>query len=131
MNKQFNFRYTAPTEDERREINSIRRQYSPQEKTESKLEKLRRLDALVKNTATVVAFVMGIVGCLIFGRGMSMILEWNIVLWGISVCIVGGVMMLIASPVYKAVLNKGKRKYGQQILSLSDELLNESTVKND
>lgn len=131
MNKQFNFRYTAPTEDERREINSIRRQYSPQEKTESKLEKLRRLDALVKNTATVVAFVMGIVGCLIFGLGMSMILEWNIVLWGISVCIVGGVMMLIASPVYKAVLNKGKRKYGQQILSLSDELLNESTVKND
>ena len=131
MNKQFNFRYTAPTEDERREINSIRRQYSPQEKTESKLEKLRRLDALVKNTATVVAFVMGIVGCLIFGLGMSMIVEWNIVLWGISVCIVGGVMMLIASPVYKAVLNKGKRKYGQQILSLSDELLNESTVKND
>ena len=48
MNNQFNFKYTAPTEEERKEIDSIRRQYAPQEKTETKLEKLRRLDGLVK-----------------------------------------------------------------------------------
>ena len=40
MNNQFNFKYTAPTEEERKEIDSIRRQYTPQEKTETKLERL-------------------------------------------------------------------------------------------
>ena len=51
MSNQFNYRYTAPTEEERKEIDSIRRQYAPQEQTETKIERLRRLDALVKNTA--------------------------------------------------------------------------------
>jgi hypothetical protein len=53
MNNQFNFKYTALSQEERREINSIRRQYSSQEQTESKIERLRRLDALVKSTAII------------------------------------------------------------------------------
>ena len=36
MSNQFNFKYTAPTEEERKEIDSIRRQYAPVEKTETK-----------------------------------------------------------------------------------------------
>ena len=50
--KEFEFNYTAPSEAERKEIVSIRRQYEPQgEKKESKMERLRRLDAHVKNSA--------------------------------------------------------------------------------
>lgn len=126
MNDKFNFKYTAPTEEERREIDSIRRQYAPQEKKESKMERLRRLDSLVKNTAVIWSLVLGVIGALIFGLGLTMILEWNMLLWGICLMAVGSVPMAIAYPVYKKVLNKGKKKYGNEILTLSEELLNET-----
>ena len=126
MNNQFNFKYTAPTEEERKEIDSIRRQYAPQEKTETKLERLRRLDGLVKNTAIIWSLVLGVVGTLVLGLGLTMILEWSIWLWGIVLMVIGSVPMAIAYPVYKSTLNKGKAKYGDEILRLSEELLNES-----
>ena len=126
MNNQFNFKYTAPTEEERKEIDSIRRQYAPQEKTETKLERLRRLDGLVKNTAIIWSLVLGVVGTLVFGLGLTMILEWSIWLWGIVLMVIGSVPMAIAYPVYKFSLNKGKAKYGDEILRLSEELLNEN-----
>ena len=126
MSNQFNFRYTAPTEEERKEIDSIRRQYSPQEQTETKLERLRRLDSLVKNTAIIWSLVLGVFGCLIFGLGLTMVLEWSILLWGIVLMVIGSVPMALAYPVYKSVLNKGKAKYGDEILRLSEELLNEN-----
>ena len=71
MSNQFNFKYTAPTEEERKEIDSIRRQYVPQERTETKMERLRRLDTLVKSTASVWGLCLGVVGCLIFGLGLT------------------------------------------------------------
>ena len=126
MSNQFHFKYTAPTEEERKEIDSIRRQYVPQEKTETKMEKLRRLDALVKNTAIIWSLVLGVIGTLIFGLGLTMILEWDIWLWGIVVMVVGSVSAALAYPVYKAVLQKYKNRYGAEILRLSEELLNEN-----
>ena len=126
MNNQFNFKYTAPTEEERKEIDSIRRQYVPQEHVESKIERLRRLDSLVKNTAIIWSLVLGVVGTLVLGLGLTMILEWSIWLWGIVLMVIGSVPMAIAYPVYKLALNKGKAKYGDEILRLSEELLNES-----
>ena len=125
MGNQFNFRYTAPSEEERKEIDSIRRQYSPQEQTETKLERLRRLDSLVKNTAIIWSLCLGVIGTLIFGLGLTMILEWNIWLGGIVLMVIGSIPMAIAYPVYKLALNKGKAKYGEEILRLSEELLNE------
>ena len=126
MNNQFNFKYTAPTEEERKEIDSIRRQYAPQEHAESKIERLRRLDSLVKNTAIIWSLVLGVVGTLVLGLGLTMILEWNIWLWGVVLMVLGSVPVAFAYPVYKFVLNKGKAKYGDEILRLSEEILNES-----
>ncbi len=126
MSNQFNFKYTAPTEEERKEIDSIRRQYCPQSPTETKMERLRRLDALVKNTAMIWSLALGIVGTLTLGLGLTMILEWSIWLWGIVLMAVGSIPMAIAYPVYKAVLQKYKNRYGEEILRLSEELLNKS-----
>ena len=125
MDNQFNFKYTAPSQEERKEIDSIRRQYISQEKTETKLERLRRLDGLVKNTAIIWSLVLGVVGTLVFGLGLTMILEWSIWFWGVALMVVGSVPTAIAYPVYKFALNKGKAKYGEEILRLSEELLNE------
>ena len=125
MNDQFNFKYVAPTEEERKEIDSIRRQYLPQDQTESKMQRLRRLDALVKNTATIWSLVLGVLGSLIFGLGLTMVLEWSIVIWGIVIAIVGSIPIALAYPVYLKRLQINKEKYGEEILKLSEELLNE------
>ena len=125
MSNQFNFKYSAPTENERKEIDCIRRQYLPTEKTETKLERLRRLDALVKNAAIIWSLSLGVVGTLVLGLGLTMILEWSIWLWGVVLMVIGSVPMATSYHVYKKVLNKYKKLYGEEILRLSEELLNE------
>ncbi len=124
--RNFNYVYTAPTEAERKEIESIRRQYEEKiPEGESKIDRLRKLDGKVKNTATVLALVLGIVGCLVFGLGMAMVLEWELVFGGVLCAVCGGILMALAMPIYKWTLRKNKKKYGEEILRLSEELLHE------
>ena len=123
MSEKFNYRYTAPTEEERKEIASIRRQYEPKDQTETKIERLRRLDALVKNTPVVWSLCLGVIGTLIFGLGLTMILEWSILLWGIVLMVIGSVPMIIAYPLYRVILTKYKARYSEEILKITEELL--------
>ncbi len=121
---KFEYRYVAPTEEERKEISSIRRQYEGGTQEESKLSRLRRLDARVKNTANGVSLSAGIVFCLVFGTGMSAILVWESLLVGVLLSAVGTAGMIAAYPAYKWLYRRGKKKYGEEILRLSEELLN-------
>lgn len=125
-NKRFNYRYVAPTDKERKEIESIRKQYLPKDQTESKLEKLRRLDAKVQRTAVVWSLVLGVVGVLCFGLGLAMVLEWGAIVWGVVVAAIGCVPMGFAYPTYSVVLKRNKNKYCAEILKLSEELLGEN-----
>ena len=121
--KPFHYTYIAPTEAERREISQIRTDYTAPEKTVTTLDRVRMLDAFVKNTATMVGLILGIVGLLLFGLGMAMVLEWGILLWGILICAIGCVPMGFAYPAYLATLKHNKEKYGPEILRLTEELL--------
>ena len=123
--KEFKYTYSAPTEAERREIERIQRQYKSKTEKEIKLQRIRRLDAFVQNFSVILALVLGIMGTMIFGLGMSMILVWNITAFGIIVCIVGSVPVIAAYPVYLITLRKNKEKYGEEILRLSEEILKE------
>ena len=125
MEENFNYTYTAPTEAERREIESIRNAYLPQGEETNKLKRLISLDKKVNNTAKAVAISIGVVGLLIFGLGMSMVMEWAIYVWGVVVALVGFAVMAVAYPVMRLTLNKLKQKYGKEILQLSEELLND------
>ena len=131
MSDKFDYKYSAPTEEERREIDNIRRKYEPREKTETKLDRLKKLDSKVNNTALAVSLTVGIVGCLVFGLGLTMVLEWKKYLWGVVVAVVGAVPMIFAYPVHKYALKKGKQKYAEEILKLSDELLNEQNDEKE
>ena len=124
-NKQFNYTYRAPTEEERREIESIKRQYEAPKTEEGKLERLRKLNNYVNGLATAVSLVVGVIGLLIFGLGLAMVLEWSLLIWGILVMVVGIPPIAIAYPLYNKILKRNKEKYGQEILQLSEELLNE------
>lgn len=129
-NKEFHYTYTALTGEERREIASIRKQYQAPDSPEasapqSKLERLKALDARVKNTANLFGLVFGVVGILVFGLGLTMILEWSLWLYGVIVMIAGAIPTALAYPVYRLVLRKKKEKYGDEIVKLCEEVLQE------
>ena len=124
-NKQFNYTYKAPTEEERREIESIKRQYEEPKTEEGKLEKLRRLNNFVNGSATAISLIVGIIGTLVFGLGLTMVLEWSKLIGGIIVMIIGIPLVAIAYPLYNKILKRNKEKYGKEIIKLSEELLNQ------
>ena len=124
-NDKFQYTYAAPTEEERREIESIRKDFLPPEKNSDKLARLRKLNDRVKNAAMITSLSMGVIGILLFGLGMSLCLVWQNYAAGVIVAALGIAPMAAATPVYNAVLRRGKKKYGEEILRLSEELLHE------
>lgn len=121
---KFDFTYAAPSEQERREIESIKRQYMPTLKKEDKLDELRELNKKVVQPPSIIGLTVGILGTIIMGIGMTMVFEWGIIAWGITVGIIGVAIAAAAYPVYRSILGRNKRMYGQKIIELSDELLN-------
>lgn len=123
---KFNYTYSAPTDLEKREIDSIRRQYEPKSEKELKLERLRSLDNRIRAIPQIFALVLGTLGILIFGLGLTMILlSWTHIALGILVMLVGVPPIALAYPVHNYFYKKYRDKYGEEILRLSDELLSE------
>ena len=109
----------------------IRAQYM--EKTPSELDALRELDAKVKRPANVFAYTFGSVSAVIMGAGMSLVMTdigatigiTSAVVPGIAIGVVGLGMTLLTYPIYKGILNSRKKKYGAEILRLSDRIMNQ------
>lgn len=120
---KFSYTYSSPTEKERREIESIKRQYSKKNDDEISIERLRYLDSKVKSLPQAISLAFGVVGLLIFGLGLALVLHWNIIALGILVCLTGVPFIALAYPIYTILLKRGKKKYGDEILRLSEELL--------
>jgi len=126
--ESFNYTYSAK---EQEEIKAIRKKYAVQEQTEDKMAQLRRLDAGVYSKATTASLVIGIIGTLMMGSGMSLIMTdigemFGTVLAliiGISVGIVGIVFVCLAYPIYNRTLKKEREKIAPEIWRLTDELM--------
>lgn len=122
----FEYTYSAPTEDERREIQSIRNRYTGEHNTsDDKYMRLKYLDGKVKSISTTIGLVLGVLGLLLFGLGLSMVLEWNIWVWGILLMVISCAPMVLAYPIYCHVHKKQSDKYRDEIVRLTDELLNQ------
>lgn len=125
--QRFQFTYSAPTAEERRQIEGIRSEYLAAGEYRDKLTELRQLDKRAKRPASAAALSLGVVGILVFGLGMSMLLSFNMFAAGVVVSAVGLVAMGLAYPVHALLLRRGKAKYGPHILKLSEELLHDGT----
>ena len=109
----------------------IRAQYMEKESTE--LDALRRLDASVTQTAQIVSLILGVIGTLILGFGMSLAmtdiahtlgLHGNLAMViGIVIGVVGGVIAGLAYPVYNAIVKAKRKKIALEIIRLIDELM--------
>ena len=123
-NKVFEFSYSAKQQEE---IDAIKKKYLPKEtmaKGADTLEELRRLDQKVELTATVWSIVVGLIGTLIFGGGMSMVMvfETSMFVPGILVGLIGMAGIAAALPVYRIVLKKQREKAAPEVLRLTKEL---------
>lgn len=121
---KFELTYSAPSEKERKTIESIKGQYEINSVVpESAYARIVKLDKKIKNTATVVALVLGVIGALIFGTGLTMVLEWGIIYWGILVATLSVPFIALAKPMHSILVKSGKKKYGATIVRLSEEFL--------
>ena len=107
----------------------IRSQYM--EKQPSEMDALRALDSKVKTPANVFAYVFGSVSAVIMGAGMSLVMTdigatigiASPMIPGIVIGVCGMAMALVNYPIYKAILKSRKKKYGKEILDLSEKLM--------
>lgn len=116
----FNYTYSAKEQDE---VRRIREKYVTGE--ESKMDKLRRMDKQVTKKGTLCAVIMGVIGTLIMGVGMTFVLELQSSFFvpGIIIGIVGMGFMAVALPVYNLVTQKEREKIAPEILRLTEELM--------
>ena len=125
----FNYTYSAKQQEE---IKAIRKRYTASEE-EDKMSKLRCLDASVTQRASVAALVIGIIGALLLGCGMSLIMtdigemlgmQGNtVILAGVMIGVVGIVFVCCAYPIYNRVVKKARAKIAPEIIRLADELM--------
>ena len=119
-NNTFQYTYSAK---EQAEIKRIRSKYIPKE--ENKMMQLQRLDASATQKATMYAIIVGVIGSLILGTGMSccMVFSSSWFIPGIVIGLIGMVVVAIAYPLYNRVLKKERERIAPEILRLTDELL--------
>lgn len=121
----FKMTYSA---EEQEEINQIRKKYEPQEP--DKIEQLRTLDANAEKKAVVPAIIIGVIGTLVMGTGMSIIMsEFGAIfgayalIIGIVLGVIGIILVALAYPVYNHTLKQERERIAPEIIRLTDELL--------
>ena len=104
---------------------SIAKEYAP--KHHSKIVALRKLDRKAKRPATIFTYTWGIIFALVFGTGMC--LGMQVIGSGITHMVIGIVIGIIGMigcgvnyPIYKKILDGGKKKYAFEIVELAREI---------
>lgn len=101
-------------------------EYAPKEA--SKVIALRKLDRRAKLPATVFTYTFGIVFALVFGVGMCLSMKVigsgsvGMTVLGILIGVVGMLGMGVNYPIYRKLLDSGKKKYAFEILQLAREI---------
>lgn len=117
--KNFNYTYSAKQQDE---ITRIREKYLPKET--DKMEQIRRLDKSVTQKGTIISLIVGIVGALVLGTGMSMCMVWTeLFKLGVFIGIIGIAAACAAYPIYNYITKKEREKIAPEIIRLTDELM--------
>lgn len=109
---------------------AIVNEYSP--KDTSKVVALKKLDRKAKSKANIFAYTFGVIGALVLGVGMclSMKVIGNgstlLIIAGIIIGIIGIIGVSVNYPIYKKLLENGKKKYAFEIMQLAKEISEEA-----
>ena len=104
---------------------SIAKEYAP--KDSSKIVALRKLDRKAKLPATIFTYTWGIIFTRVLGTGMC--LGMQVIGSGITSMVIGIIVGIIGMigcgvnyPIYKKILENGKKKYAYEIVELAKEI---------
>ena len=114
----FNYTYSSIHKEE---IEKIRNKYIADQ--ESDLDELRKIDLSVTNTATFVSIMVGIVGVLVFGIGLTLVLTFGKMILGICIGFVGLVIMGSGLLINRIIIKNLRKKNAPRVLELSEKLL--------
>ena len=105
---------------------AIANEYAP--KDTSKVVALKKLDRKAKQPANIFTFSFGVVMALVLGTGMCLSMKvigdgsTAMIAIGIVIGIIGILGMGINYPVYKKILESGKKKYAFDIIELAKQI---------
>ena len=115
-------------------VQKIRTQYTEKEHTQ--LDSLKALDKKVKRPANVFAYVLGTIGALVMGAGMSLTMNViepgtymgltiseNMMVPGVTIGVVGMLLAIANYPIYKKILSSRKKKFAGRIMELSERVM--------
>lgn len=130
-NEVFSYSYSAK---EQEEIKKIRKKYitNDLQRQEDKMERLRILDASTTKKGTIASLVIGIIGALILGTGMSLAMtdigsflgnDTLALIIGILIGVLGIMLVALAYPLYNLITARERKRIAPEILRLSDELM--------
>ncbi|MCM1167873.1 MAG: hypothetical protein NC299_17490 [Lachnospiraceae bacterium] len=118
--EKFTYNYSAK---QQQELERIREKYAPKDKTEDKMEQIRRLDESTTKPGTVISILAGVIGTLLLGIGMCCTMVWtDMFVLGVVIGIVGIAVVAMAYPLYSHITKKQREKIAPTILQLTDEL---------
>ena len=107
----------------------IASEYAP--KVDRKVIALKKLDRQAKKGAEIFSYIFGTVFSLVLGTGMCFAMgeigdgSITSMIIGIVIGLVGILGVSINYPIYKKILQKGKEKYGSDIIRLAKEIVEE------
>lgn len=119
---------------QKKTIENILKNYQGEEVT--KFDQLKELDKKVKKPANIFGYVYGTIGALILGMGMcaamntlpevilNTIKNPLLMILGIIIGLVGIAMLTSTYFIYNKILKSRRNKYANEIISLTEELLN-------
>lgn len=118
-NDEFVYTYSAKKEQE---IQRIREKYTSKEN--DVYSQLLKLDKECERKGVIIALVLGIVGCLFFGVGLSCIMLYSNIIFivGIGIGIIGLVCMALAYPMFDQITKKQRKLYLPRIEELLKKL---------
>lgn len=101
-------------------------EYAP--KDTSKVVALKKLDAKAKMPASIFAYTFGVVSALVMGVGMCLCMGTigsggtGAMAAGVAIGLLGMAGAGVNYPIYKRLLEKGKKKYAFEIMELAREI---------
>ncbi len=123
----YRYTYSAAQQEE---IEAIRKKYLPQEVQTDKMAQLRQLDAGVTRKGMTASLVVGILGTITMGAGMSLIMTDlgqslgipSATVPGLLLGILGMIGVIVAYPLYQSITKRERARIAPQILKLTEEL---------
>ncbi|MBR1382970.1 MAG: hypothetical protein IJ555_04045 [Ruminococcus sp.] len=105
------------------EVDRIAAKYiSAEKKSDSDLERLKRLDRKAELPGTVAGIAVGLAGIALIILGVVLLMSFSHFAVGAAAGVFGFALAALATPVSKAVTKNSREKYHDEILALSEKI---------